>query len=208
MDDFVPFGSAYYLLMLAALVLGRGLDILSTWVATPNLLLEGNPIAKLLGWRWGLPVNFLFCLALAFWPLPGIILSTTSTLVAARNFQSAWLMRSLGEEAYRDWHIQRIQETRITLYLLCLAGNTMLTAAVGAVVIYFSARAVVPFGIGVGIVAYAGAVAFYTILALVRLRRAELRNEQRQARNLSRGTSGLAAERFAEVCIPEEAQGK
>jgi len=52
MDDFVPFGSAYYLLMLAALVLGRGLDILSTWVATPNLLLEGNPIAKLLGWRW------------------------------------------------------------------------------------------------------------------------------------------------------------
>ena len=117
-------------------------------------------------------------------------------------------MRSLGEEAYRDWHIQRIQETRITLYLLCLAGNTMLTATVGGVVIYFSARAVVPFGIGVGIVAYAGAVAFYTLLALVRLRRAELRNEQRQARNLSRGTPGLAAERFAEVCIPEEAQGK
>src|ERR1051325_2352664 len=162
MDDFVPFGSTAYLLMLAVLIVARGMDVLSTWVATPNLLLEGNPIAKLLGWRWGLPVNFLFCVMLAFWPLPAITLSTTSILVAARNFQSAWLMRSLGEEAYRDWHIQRIQETRITIYLLCLAGNTLLTAAVGAVVIYFSNRVVVPFGIGIGIMAYAGAVAFYT----------------------------------------------
>ena len=81
MDDFVPFGSKAYLVMLAALVCGRGMDILSTWVATPNLELEGNPIAKLLGWRWGLPVNFLFCVALAFWPLPAIILATTSLLV-------------------------------------------------------------------------------------------------------------------------------
>ena len=47
-------------------------------------------------------------------------------LVAARNFQSAWLMRSLGEQAYRDWHVERIQETRVTLYLFCLAGNTLL----------------------------------------------------------------------------------
>ena len=106
-----------------------------------------------------------FCFALAFWPLPAIVLSTTSVLVAARNFQSAWLMRSLGEEAYRDWHVARIQETRITLYLFCLSGNTVLTAGVGAAVIYFSNMAVVPFGIGVGIIAYAGAVAFYTLLA-------------------------------------------
>ncbi len=70
MDDFVPFGSTSYLLMLATLIVGRGMDVLSTWVATPNLVLEGNPIAKLLGWRWGLPVNLVFCLALAFWPLP------------------------------------------------------------------------------------------------------------------------------------------
>jgi MFS family permease len=158
------------------------MDGLSTWMATPNLVLEGNPIAKLLGWRWGIPVNAVFCLALAFWPLPAIILSTTSILVAARNFQSAWLMRSLGEEAYREWHVQRIQETRITIFLLSLAGNTVLTAVVGAAVIYCSGRLVVPFGIGVGIVAYAGAVAFYTVLALVRLRRNELRQEERKAR--------------------------
>src|SRR5436853_4241564 len=138
MDEFLPFATKGYYVMLFALLFARGMDVLSTWVATPNLVLEGNPIAKSLGWRWGLPVNVCVCFLLAFWPLPAIVISTTSVLVAARNFQSAWLIRSLGEEAYRDWHIERIQETRVTLYLFCLAGNTLLTAGVGGAVIYFS----------------------------------------------------------------------
>jgi hypothetical protein len=104
--------------------------------------------------------------------------------VAARNFQSAWLMRSLGEEGYRDWHIERIQETRVTLYLFCLAGNTLLTAGVGAAVIYFSDLAVVPASIGIGIIGYAGAVAFYTLLGVWRLRRAAIRRARLAERNL------------------------
>src|SRR2546423_9584692 len=166
MDDFLIFGSKEYCIMLGALFFARGMDILSTWMATPNLVLEGNPIAKILGWRWGLPINLGVCFTLAFWPLPAIVLSTTSVLVAARNFQSAWLMRSLGEEAYRDWHVERIQETRITLFLFCLAGNTVLTAGVGAAVIHFSNAVLVPVAIGVGIMGYAGAVAFYTLMAI------------------------------------------
>jgi len=212
MEDFVSFGSRGYLLMLTFLVASRGMDVLSTWVATPNLVLEGNPIFKKLGWRWGLPINGGFCLILAFWPLPAIVLSTTSTLVAARNFQSAWLMRSLGEEAYRDWHIQRIQETRITLYLLCLAGNTVLTAAVGAAVIYFSNMVVVPFGIGVGIVGYAAAVAFYTLIAIWRMRRAGLRRAESAVRRTTEDavTEAIRSEKLASIYIPDniEPQGK
>src|SRR3954468_20119101 len=108
-QNFISFGSSYYWLLLLALLTSRGMDVLSTRIATPNLVLEGNPIAKLLGWRWLLPVNLAFCVALAVWPLPAIMLGTMSLLVAARNFQSAWLMRSMGEEAYRAWHIQRIE---------------------------------------------------------------------------------------------------
>src|SRR3954454_9952968 len=138
MDEFVAFGSRDYLLMLAFLLVSRGMDMLSTWVATPNLVLEGNPIAKLLGWRWLLPINLVFCVGLAAWPLPGIMLSTMSLLVSARNFQSAWLMRTLGEESYRRWHIERIQETRVTLYLFCVLGETVPFAAVGAAIVFFS----------------------------------------------------------------------
>ena len=182
MSDFLPFPSRDYFLMLALLLVSRGMDALSTWVATPNLVLEGNPIAKKLGWRWGLPINIGFCLVLAFWPLPAIVISTTSVLVAARNFQSAWLMRSWGEQVYRDWHVERIQETRVTLYLFCLAANTLLTAGVGAAVIYFSQH-VVPFAIGVGIMVYAAAVAFYTLLAIWRLRRSSIHEARLKERN-------------------------
>ena len=179
-DSFISFGSRLYWLLLPALVFCRGMDILSTRIATPNLVLEGNPIAKLLGWRLLLPINFGFCVALAAWPLPAIMLGTMSLLVAARNFQSAWLMRSMGEEAYRGWYIQRIQETRVTLYLFCLAGESGLIALLGAVIILF-ADSVVLLGIGWGTVGYASAVGFYILLARWRLRRASIRNARRAA---------------------------
>jgi hypothetical protein len=173
-DDFVPFASRTYGLMLLLLVVARGMDFLSTWVATPNMVLEGNPFAKRLGWKWGIPVNVALCFGLAFWPLPAIVISTTSVLVAARNFQSAWLMRSLGEQFYREWHIERVQETSITLYLFCLFAQTALIGGVGAAVIFFSDGRLGPLAIGLGIVAYALAVAFYTLLGIWRLRRSTL----------------------------------
>ncbi len=175
-SEFVRFASRGYWLMFTLLVAARGMDFLSTWIATPNMVLEGNPVAKKLGWRGGIPVNLGLCALLAFWPLPAIVLITTSVLVAARNFQSAWLMRSLGEHLYRDWHVERVQETRASLYVFCLLGQTMLTASVGVVLIYCSNRsqdnALIPTAIGMGIVAYAVAVAFFTLLAVYRMRRA------------------------------------
>jgi hypothetical protein len=185
MEDFVPFASRSYGLIFLLLIVARGMDFLSTWVATPNLVLEGNPLAKKLGWKWGLLLNLALCIGLAFWPLPAIVISTTSALVASRNFQSAWLMRSLGEQLYRDWHVERVQETSVTLYLFCLFGQTALTGGVGAAVIYFSEWRLVPLGIGLGIVAYALAVAFYTLLGIWRLRRSALRTARLAKRNLA-----------------------
>src|ERR1700689_1806035 len=174
MDDLVPFAGSTYFVLLGLLLFSRGADFLSTWVATPTLALEGNPIAKKLGWKWGLLVNLTLCLGFALWPLPAIVICTSSVLVAARNFQLAWLMRSLGEEPYRIWHVARLQETRISLYLLCLLGQTALTAGVGAALICFSPPSsyLVPAAIGLGIIAYAVAVAFYTLLSVWRMRRA------------------------------------
>jgi hypothetical protein len=180
MDDTVTFASRDYCLCLLLLIFARGMDFLSTWIATPNLVLEGNPLAKKLGWKWGLALNAVLCGALAAWPLSAIVVATASVLVAARNFQSAWLMHSLGEEIYRQWHVERVRETRITIYLLCLAGNTLLTAGIGTALIYFSDLRRVPFAIGMGMVAYAVAVAFYTLLAIWRMRRAAKKSEARQ----------------------------
>ncbi len=175
MDEAIPFASREYFLFLALLGFSRGMDFLSTWVATPHLVLEGNPIAKWLGWKWGALVNVALVLTLALWPLSAIVVSTASVLVAARNFQSAWLMRSMGEAAYRDWYARRMSETPLFLYLFCFAGNTLLTLAVGIAVVVFSRSGeyvlVIPFAIGMGIIAYATAVIVFTVLALFRSRR-------------------------------------
>ena len=172
MDDPVPFASRWYFAMIALLTFARGADFFSTWIATPHLVLEGNPIAKWLGWRWGAVVNVVICVGLSFWPLSAIIVATASLLVAARNFQSAWLMRAMGEHSYRDWYVQRVAESPPALYLLCLAGNTALTAGVGVALVVFSESWIIPLGIGMGIVAYAVAVTVFTLLAIWRLRRA------------------------------------
>src|ERR1041384_2784981 len=98
MEHPIPVGGRLYFFFLMLLLMSRGADILSTWIATPNMVLEGNPMAKRLGWKWGSLFNLVLCGVVAAWPVPAIIIGTSSMLVAARNFQSAWLMRSLGEE--------------------------------------------------------------------------------------------------------------
>jgi hypothetical protein len=171
MEDGVPMGSPAYLLCLALLIFARSMDFLSTWIATPNLVLEGNPLAKKMGWRVGVLVNVALVFLLSLWPLSAIVVATASILVAARNFQSAWLMRVMGEEFYRDWHVDRIVEAPLGLYLFCLAGNTLLTAGVGGVLMFFGGTRLVPVAIGMGMIAYAVAVAFYSLLSVWRMRR-------------------------------------
>lgn len=170
MADYVPFGGAAYFALFGLLAFSRAMDFLSTWIATPNLVLEGNPIAKKLGWKWSIALSLVFCVAFAVSPLPAIVISTTSILVAGRNFQAAWLMRSMGEEHYRNWHLERLRESNRRLYLFCLFAQTSLTAVIGVALIFFSRDYAVPVAIGLGVVAYAGAVAFYTLLSVWRLR--------------------------------------
>jgi hypothetical protein len=170
-NEFVPFGSKPYQLLLGLLLLSRAMDFLSTWIATPNLVLEANPLAKKMGWKFGILLNFVISTLFARWPLPAIVIITTSLLVAARNLQSAWLMRSLGEAAYRVWMAERLATVDLRLYLLCLFGQTALTAALGLALMYFSQWQLVPFAIGMGIITYSFAVTVYTLLSVWRLRR-------------------------------------
>jgi hypothetical protein len=170
MDDLVKFGSGPYCVLSALLFFARGMDILSTWIATPNLILEANPIAKKLGWKWGIALNMVMCLVFAIWPLPAIVIITTSMLVAARNLQSAWIMRTLGEHQYRSWMTDCLDQTPFSLYLFCLLGQTVMLGALGGALMYFSGR-LVPFAIGMGFITYAVAITGYTLLSVWRLRR-------------------------------------
>jgi hypothetical protein len=151
-SDLIPFGSAAYYLMLSLLLFSRGMDFLSTW-------------------KVGAVVNLALCFVFALWPLTAIIVITSGLLVAAHNFHSAWLMRSMGEEAYRRWFIDRMARTPLPFYFACLLGETLLTALVGVALVCVSDVEKAPFAIGLGIIMYAFIVLFYTTLSLIRMRR-------------------------------------
>lgn len=171
MDDFQAFGSRGYWVFFAILLFARGMDFLSTWLATPNLVLEANPIARGLGWKFSALLNLALCGLFAFWPLPAIVIATTSVLVAARNFQSAWLMRTMGEEAYRAHMVERLRQAPFGLYLFCLFTQSILVGAVGAALMIFSGMMLVPFAVGAGMATYALAITFYSLLAARRCRK-------------------------------------
>ena len=90
-------------------------------------------------------------------------------------------MRSLGEEIYRRWHVERVRENASRFTCFASPATRCSTAAVGAALIYFSDWRLVPFAIGMGMIAYAIAVAFYTLLAIWRIHRAA----KREARELA-----------------------
>lgn len=168
LEGFVAFGSGPYFFLLAFLALGRAMDFVSTWLATPNLVLEANPIARKMGWKAGIAINVALCLAFALWPLPAIVITTTSLLVAARNFQSAWLMRSMGEGSYRAWMGERLAQAPRGLFLVCLCAQSILYSTIGLALMYFSAWQLVPFGVGMGMITYSFAIFIYTLLSVWR----------------------------------------
>lgn len=171
LDAVASFGSLEYLILVLLVAFGRGMDLFSTWIATPTLELEANPLARWLGWRAGAGVNLAVAFTVAVLPLAAIAITTTSLLVAARNLQSAWLIRSLGEHEYRVWIAARYQETRRGVFVICLTLHAGLTALVGIGLMVFSQSRLVPFAVGFGILIYALAVAIFTGLSMRRAAR-------------------------------------
>jgi hypothetical protein len=171
MEEFVPFGGGTYQALLALLWFAGGMDLLSTWVASPRLELEANPLLRRLGWRFGVAAKILLGPALAFWPFPAVIVITTTVMVAARNFHSAWLSRSMGEARYRCWMTERVAGTHFGLYLFCLFGETSLVALIGAAVAFFGQEHWASLGLGFGLMTYSLAVVVYSLPFAWRLRR-------------------------------------
>ena len=165
MEEFAAFGSPEHLITLGLMIFARGMDFLSTWFATPTLALEANPIARRLGWRWGIAFNLLLCAGAAHWPLAGLIVVTTSLLVAARNFKSAWLMRALGEADYAALVGEAMHRSSRRSFLISVLGETLLFGVLGGAVVLASEWPSVPLAVGMGLVAYAVAVLFYSLLA-------------------------------------------
>jgi hypothetical protein len=90
----------HFVHVLAGLVLvSRIGDIGSTWLVSPKLLLEANPLVRRSGYRFAF-TSLLACLLPYYNTALGVIVLILSLLVTASNLRGAWVIRTIGEAEY------------------------------------------------------------------------------------------------------------
>jgi hypothetical protein len=153
----------------ALLLVARLGDIGTTWLATPTLVLEANPVVKKLGW-WFAGPTLLLCL-LPYYSLPfALVALMGSLLVSASNASKVWMMRAVGEHEYRAFLVGVARRSRLGRALgsvYAAAGFVTLTGL--SVLLFYPTADEWGFYIGAGIVVYAMAMAFHGTVFVVRL---------------------------------------
>lgn len=158
--------------VLACLVLlARIGDLGSTYLATPSLRFEANPIARRLGWPYAFAT--LAIAAIAFVPDVGIgcavIVLVISLLVTGKNLGGAWLVRALGEERYAEILGEALARTPAWRILVVTLASGACVAAVGWLLLVFcpDPRGW-PYWFAMALIGYAVAIVVFQLLFLRR----------------------------------------
>jgi hypothetical protein len=166
-------------LLCALLLLARIGDVGTTYLITPNLILEANPIVRKLGWPFAL-LTLGACL-LPYVHIPAAVAALmTFLLVSASNAGKIWIVRTIGERAYATFVLELARKSRLSHALLATAASAFFVALAGATILLFypSPEEDWGFWLGLGVLVYAGAVWLYGTLATVRLFRRAARLPQ------------------------------
>ena len=126
-----------YVHMIAGIaVASRVADVWTTYLVTPTLRLEANSIARRLGWGFAL-LTILVGFVPYWWPPLGIVVFTTSFMVAASNASKIVMARALGEEGLAALNRQIFLNTPIWPGLFFLIMPALFITALGASFLFF-----------------------------------------------------------------------
>jgi len=154
------------------LLLSRIGDIGSTYLITPTLKLEANPIVRRLKWRFAIAT--LLMAVVPYFSLPaGVTLLITSLLVCASNCSRIWIARTLGETEYHLFLIRVARRAPVGLSIVFFLLSPLCMALIGGVIWLFYPDLHESWGawIAIGFVMYAVTIALYGSLAFLRLRK-------------------------------------
>ena len=143
--------------VLCVLILGARLaDIISTYLTTPSLRLEANPLVKRLG--WSLPLASVVACVLPYLTVGGgMVVLVVSLWVSADNIARLWFIHALGESAYHDMVQRALDRGSPTELFLTMYAKTICIMVMGSilcVLAYASPEPPLSFWFGVGILSY------------------------------------------------------
>lgn len=164
-------------------------DIAATYMATPTLKLELNPIVRRFGMKFA-PVGFALCL-MPYWNLGyAIQVIVPLVLVAADNFASVvGVRKGWGEDEYLKGAIERNRRQKPAEYLLFGVASRLHWIVVAIILGYFdTSDTMIASDFAVGLVNYAFITWAYDLIGFFRLRR--LGRETASATSLPKHQAG------------------
>lgn len=109
MDQFV-YNNIEHILCFLILVSRLG-DIISTYLVTPTLKLEANPIVKKLGWRFAY-LTVLICIVPYFHTGAAVMVLVPSLLITSSNISKYWVVKTIGEEEYLKRQLALVSKSK------------------------------------------------------------------------------------------------
>jgi hypothetical protein len=144
-------------------------DLVTTYLATPRLVLEANPLARRLGWRFGV-ATLAVCIVPYFNTSIAVGIVVPSLLVSAGNASRVWFTRALGEEAHLELLRSAARRSKLSHALAGVWTSALFMAAVGGLVaLFYPTPRAWGFWIAAGILTYALAIAAHGTYFTVRL---------------------------------------
>lgn len=151
-----PAGPLAHILCVLLLISRVG-DVGTTYLVTPSLALEANPIVRRLGWRYA--VVTLGACAIPYFSLEMAVMMLMPFLfVSAANAGRIWAVRTMGEEAYLKWVMGLARQSRLSHALLGVGASAFFVTLAGAsILLFYPSPDEWGFWIAMGIMSY-GAV--------------------------------------------------
>lgn len=172
----LPANDYQHLLAILILVARIG-DIGTTYILTPNMKLEANPMMR--KWRWPFALlSLLLCLMPYISQAAAVMLLVTSLMLSMSNSLRIWLVRSVGEVEYHRFAVAAAGKanSRESLFLVFLPGAFMLLLSL-TMFLFYHDESQWGYWIAGGFLAYAMILLIYMPMGFTRYRREALQQQ-------------------------------
>lgn len=150
-------------LLFALLLFARASDIFTTWLATPRLAHEANPVTKKFGWWFGVATVLLSFSAYVSESF-ALALLGISLCVCASNASKLWLMRTLGEAEYHALLLTLMRRSGLAQALMLNCFPALFYLVLGLFICFVDAEPSRGYYLGMGIWAFGVAIlVFYPV---------------------------------------------
>jgi hypothetical protein len=168
MVDFINANLKHALCIL--ILVSRIGDIGTTFLVTPSLALEANPIMRKLGWRFALLTPAL-CAMPYFSVNLAVMILVPSLMVSAANAGKIWVARTMGERRLSAMMLGLAARSTLRHALAPVFVSAFFIVLLGAVVVLLYPNPVgeLAFWVGAGIITYGCALALHGSLAFIKL---------------------------------------